>query len=1270
MPPSVLPISQCAWEALERWISAYGPGLSNLRGPIVPGLPTWDSPATPWCDYGDAHERVWPLPFGLWQNLIRDYTHGGYPQFRFTVSSSPIIRTFGIILALFTGPFLNPSDALGQVEQAGVVVGTRGDEQLRRAGSERWQEIAVNQTVLPGDQMRTGRYGGVNILLSDETQLRVHRRSEVSIRSVRGEGRSEPSMLSLFSGSVWSRARSLFRSITGNLSRSRSHSVSLQTPTATIGIRGTDWHVQVDESGQTHLTVIHGDGEISNEHGRVKVGTGEKGFTHAEGGLPRSKRILDLKDRPLIALDLEHDWKDLLRLTDGTINGHIERFNVIDDVSKAFVAYDLGRFDKLRAWISRGDFSGPKVNLLTAMLDIRERRYERAARKLQAVRHELSGSEVVVATLAGIGIDVQRGYFASAESGMHRAVARYPDRPDVADFQIWLTAHRGEHKRAADMAKAAAQRFPTDARFHVHAAQLAFMLDDGASMHQAIRSAHNLDLAHHGAWHAKGLYLHYVEPDGEAALRAYRRAVTSHASYASAWNNLGLVAFDLGRHKEAKHALEMAIKADPGGATARANLGSVLTFLNRLDDAEAMFNAALAAEPNEPYAELGLAYLEMLRGEPNGGIDRALRASTAHPHLPRVSSALGAAYYQNLRFESAEASLSDARRIDPNDPVPDLLGAILASDRFLAGEAIRRGRDGFDKAIRARSIAVENFANAKSGSATLGAAFTNLGLHDWGGFYTQLAFDPYLANGYFYLASANQLDSEDARLGASVQGLLLDPTAVSSPTRYYEPFSRPRLDITTSLQVGANGAPFHGGAVSFEGFGRSPDPVAWFTDLSYRREDGFRPNSDITDMRLLAGVGSSLGERKHNLLFILDALDRDAGRPGVGLIADADDRINTRFGFASVGYQYRFDFDNRFIAHFVAGTETFGVAAPNNGTDELGADCDPLCDSRVKQDDRIGQLQVRHLFSWHGLDLTYGAEAFFDRFTQSSRVIEPGLGAFLDGERRRIAARQAYVQGRYDVTPRLSAEAGAYVRDLETGLIFKSHLDARIGLAWRPTNRHWLRAAFQQKLVFPQRAAQTIAPVDTVGLVVPDQFFAGFEGGERVNDYRARWEAEWTPRLFNYAELSRQNIRDYGDETRSISHAQIDQLRVGANIWLMDNIGLALRGELRQSADAATGLDIPGIADHTFEATLTWISPRQIVASVGLGYVGQRFDDIDNMSRLKGYWTSSAFVRWESPMRHWAIDVGANDLLDEAAGLSSSAVVPGRSMFARLEYRH
>lgn len=200
-------------------------------------------------------------------------------------------------------------------------------------------------------------------------------------------------------------------------------------------------------------------------------------------------------------------------------------------------------------------------------------------------------------------------------------------------------------------------------------------------------------------------------------------------------------------------------------------------------------------------------------------------------------------------------------------------------------------------------------------------------------------------------------------------------------------------------------------------------------------------------------------------------------------------------------------------------------------------------------------------------------------------------------------------------------------------------------------------------------AAHTVAPVDTVGLVVPDDFVAGFRGGERIDDYRLHWEGEWTSKLFTFVELSRQDIRNFVTDNTSVANGQVDVANVGTNIWLFDGVGLRVAGEVRRSRNLATRHRLPGVANEAASVALGWVHPSRIVSSLKVNYSGAAFTDIDNQDRLGSFWTADAAVEWESSKKHWSISAQLTDIFNEAPQLNGGLSSAGRAGLLTIEYR-
>lgn len=126
--------------------------------------------------------------------------------------------------------------------EAGVVKTVQGQVRIERAGAV--SEAKVGDTLNSGDRVRVRGDGSVGISLKDETLLSLGPNSNFVMGSFNYDpttrnGQVESSLL-----------KGTLRYVTGFIGRANSEAVKVSTPTATIGIRGTDFIVEVPDGEQ------------------------------------------------------------------------------------------------------------------------------------------------------------------------------------------------------------------------------------------------------------------------------------------------------------------------------------------------------------------------------------------------------------------------------------------------------------------------------------------------------------------------------------------------------------------------------------------------------------------------------------------------------------------------------------------------------------------------------------------------------------------------------------------------------------------------------------------------------------------------------------------------------------------------------------------------------------------------------------------------------------------------------------------------------------
>jgi tetratricopeptide (TPR) repeat protein len=98
--------------------------------------------------------------------------------------------------------------------------------------------------------------------------------------------------------------------------------------------------------------------------------------------------------------------------------------------------------------------------------------------------------------------------------------------------------------------------------------------------------------------------------DVDSAEKHLLESVKLAPQFASAWNNLGTIAYQTARLPRAEQCFREALAQDPTAFEPLVNLGGVLLNLNKLDEALVRNQRAVLTRPNEPLAnsQLGMTY--------------------------------------------------------------------------------------------------------------------------------------------------------------------------------------------------------------------------------------------------------------------------------------------------------------------------------------------------------------------------------------------------------------------------------------------------------------------------------------------------------------------------------------------------------------------------------------------------------------------------------------------------------------------------------------
>jgi hypothetical protein len=140
----------------------------------------------------------------------------------------------GIALALMNGP----AAAAGE---AGTIKVIKGSVSIDRAGKR--TPVMVGDRVMSADRVITGADSAVGITLRDNTRLTAGPDSVVSLDKYSFDSTTHAGELDA------SVKKGTLSVVSGKLAAAAPDKVSFRTPTATLGVRGTDFVIEVAERG-------------------------------------------------------------------------------------------------------------------------------------------------------------------------------------------------------------------------------------------------------------------------------------------------------------------------------------------------------------------------------------------------------------------------------------------------------------------------------------------------------------------------------------------------------------------------------------------------------------------------------------------------------------------------------------------------------------------------------------------------------------------------------------------------------------------------------------------------------------------------------------------------------------------------------------------------------------------------------------------------------------------------------------------------------------
>jgi tetratricopeptide (TPR) repeat protein len=904
------------------------------------------------------------------------------------------------------------------------------------------------------------------------------------------------------------------------------------------------------------------------------------------------------------------------------------------------------------------------------------------------------------------GLDPKRRVFASYGRYIAQSLADptrvYPEPklaltdPFGALAHAYVVAFRQDLQAAAEVLKDAQKRFPNGARLAVTAAQIAYALNRREEMRDAIARAKALDPDDPEVIAADSNIRGDIDGEVNAAVEALRRAAAIAPGNSNIWNSLGLFESDRDRPLAAEEALRRAIEADPGSPVSYANLAILLLDQNRIDEAGALIDKALSLDPAFHVGYIARGRYLLQKGEAAKGLEAILAGSAANPGLSQGLLMAAIAYYQDGDEELADQSLDNADRLDPNDPVVASVRTAIAIDQYQADQAVLAAREAVRR-YRQRGGDFAGLAINKEGGSYPAQAYRFLNLNEWSRFYGDRVFDPFSASTYFdqsvverpsLLTGRPDISNVESGVGTdltalnlTIQGLFLDPLAVSGRIGRIDLLRRPFLDV----EIGGsllhhNGRIGWGADVTVQGFSNEPLPTSFTATASRTKANGRDPidKEDVDNGAFFVGVAPSAADR---FLVFGAGANQDPALARFSTPANFfEGTQNTTAVLGGAGWSHSFD-DRNVVTAAVFGLSGLDRRYTNAASGNLPGFIVGGTSTERNRTEGVSAA-LSHMIGFGDLTLHYGFEAQRGRSIARTagrsyvyNIANDSIDIADLNERTDTSFKgtRLYADAFWRPFDWLEAQAGIERSTVE--IEDRPDDDAvspRLGIGISPFEGQWLRAAYRQDVVQP--IAFTLAPVTTVSLV-PNALPTSL--GADTKTLALRWDAEWSPHVFTSVEYQRQDATNlslplaYTFDSIDIEKARIERLAATANLWLTYGIGVfgtigTISSEV--SSEEARGADVPFIAGKFARAGMTLVHPSRLRITLAGTFVGDITGDLAGRE-IDDYWTADAALSWETPDRRLLFGLSVLNMFDEYYELAPDVRGTGRTFEASLKAR-
>ena len=188
------------------------------------------------------------------------------------------VLCLAVLTAAFSLRAQPPTPAETPGPRDAVLLTLAGTVEVAPAGATVFAPAQPNQILHLGDQVRSGKASRATLRLSDKSVLRLYELTTLEIKPPQQTGHNN--VIDVKAGATYF------------FNRDKPQETQFQTPSASGAIRGTEFNLVVREDGQTELTLLDGQVDLTNEQGSLQLQSGEQASI-AKGQAPKKTAAIN-----------------------------------------------------------------------------------------------------------------------------------------------------------------------------------------------------------------------------------------------------------------------------------------------------------------------------------------------------------------------------------------------------------------------------------------------------------------------------------------------------------------------------------------------------------------------------------------------------------------------------------------------------------------------------------------------------------------------------------------------------------------------------------------------------------------------------------------------------------------------------------------------------------------------------------------------------------------------------------------------------------------